>query len=63
MWVQDYQSPVVAIYQLDTEFGGLRKVSFATMAVETLQHVSGQLTSEEWRLRFRDHSNNIRTFV
>ena len=62
LWVQDYHSPVVAIYQLDVEFSGLRKVMFASVGSETLQYVSGQLTSDEWRLRFLQLTNDIQTF-
>ena len=32
------------------------------MAGETLHHISGQMTSEEWRSRFLQHSSNIQTF-
>jgi len=50
------------MYQIDAEFGGLRKVAFVNVALETLQHMSGQLTEDEWRDRFLKHTNNIQTF-
>lgn len=62
LWSQNYDSPVVAMYQMDAEFGGLRRVTFVNVALETLQHMSGQLTEDEWRDRFLKHTNNIQTF-
>ena len=62
LWSQDYSSPVVAMYEMDAEFGGLRKVAFVNVALETLQHISGQLTEDEWRDRFLKHTNNVQTF-
>jgi hypothetical protein len=61
LWAQDYQSPVVALYKFDAEFGGLRKVPFITVATETLEHIAGQVTSEEWRSRLLQHSNDVQT--
>lgn len=44
------------MYSLDTEYG-LRKVPFVSMASETLNHITGQLSSEEWKQRFLTHGN------
>ena len=62
LWSQNYDSPVVAMYQMDAEFGGLRKVAFVNVAMETLQHMSGQLAADEWRDRFLKHADNVQTF-
>jgi len=62
LWSQNYDSPVVAMYQMDAEFGGLRKVAFVNVAMETLQHMSGQLAVDEWRDRFKKQANNVHTF-
>ena len=61
LWSDNYNSPVIAMYQMDAEFGGLRKVAFVNVALETLQHMSGQLTEDEWRDRFLRHTNNVQT--
>ena len=49
------------MYQMDTEFGGLRKVAFVNVALETLKHMSGQFTEDEWRDRFLKFTN-VQTF-
>jgi len=62
LWSQNYDSPVVAMYRMDAEYGGLRKVAFVNVALETLQHLSGQLTEDDWRGRFLKHADNVQTF-
>ena len=53
MWNRDFGSPIVAMYMFDND--GLRKIPFNSMASETLQHLTGQLSSNEWRRRFLEH--------
>ena len=56
MWSMDYGAPVVAMYQMDKEV--MRKVAFTSMALETLEHINGQLTSTEWQERFLAHGSS-----
>ena len=55
-WTGNYQAPVVAMYSLDAERGGFRKIPFYNMATETLDHITanGEMMSTEWRSRFLD---------
>ncbi|XP_062617880.1 serine/threonine-protein kinase/endoribonuclease IRE1-like [Saccostrea cucullata] len=53
LWYTDFQSPVVAMYTMDHE--GLQKVPFTSFAPETLDHLTGQLSSEHWRNKFLLH--------
>ncbi|KAL4240931.1 Serine/threonine-protein kinase/endoribonuclease IRE1 [Mactra antiquata] len=53
LWYADFDSPVVAMYTLHSE--GLQKVPFTTFAPETLDHLTGQLSSTEWKYRFLQH--------
>ena len=62
LWSQNYDSPVVAMYQMDAVLGGLRKVAFANVALETLQHMSGQLVEDEWTDRFLEYADDVQTF-
>lgn len=50
VWTTSYESPVVAIYSLDSS-GGLGKIPFISVAGETLEHLTGKVTSMEWRDR------------
>lgn len=53
LWYTDFRSPVVAMYTMDHE--GLQKVPFTSFAPETLDHLTGQLSSEHWRNKFLLH--------
>ncbi len=54
-WSQDYGSPVVAMYIMDNE--GMNKVPFTSMAMETLDHLQGEVASEVWRAQFLQQDN------
>jgi len=53
-WYKDFESPVVAMYTVNKD-GGLQKVPFTSFAPETLEHLTGQLTSTQWRTKFLEH--------
>ena len=53
MWHNKFDSPVVAMYTLHAD--GLQKVPFATFAPETLEHLTGQLSSTHWRNKFLEY--------
>ncbi|XP_060605820.1 serine/threonine-protein kinase/endoribonuclease IRE1-like [Ruditapes philippinarum] len=53
LWHTDFDSPVVAMYVLHSE--GLQKIPFTTFAPETLDHLTGQLSSTLWKNRFLEH--------
>ncbi|XP_033737119.1 serine/threonine-protein kinase/endoribonuclease IRE1-like [Pecten maximus] len=53
-WYMDYDSPVVAMYTMNQD-GGLQKVPFMSFAPETLEHLTGQLSSNHWRHKFLEH--------
>ncbi|XP_045214288.2 serine/threonine-protein kinase/endoribonuclease IRE1-like [Mercenaria mercenaria] len=53
LWHTDFDSPVVAMYKLHAE--GLQKIPFTTFAPETLDHLTGQLSSTFWKNRFLEH--------
>ncbi|KAL5017978.1 hypothetical protein ScPMuIL_003700 [Solemya velum] len=55
LWHQEFDSPVVAMYTLDQE--GLQKVPFTSFAPETLEHLTGQLSSTAWRNKFLEYGN------
>nr|KAI8766493.1 serine/threonine-protein kinase/endoribonuclease ire-1-like [Biomphalaria glabrata] len=55
-WQREFDSPVVAMYQMHHE--GLQRVPFASFAAETLDHLTGQLSSTQWKKRFM----NLKTF-
>ena len=61
MWKFNYKAPIVAMYSLDHDHG-LRKVPFVSMALDTLNHITGQLSTEDWKLRFLTHGRNEQTF-
>ncbi|KAJ8317880.1 hypothetical protein KUTeg_002971 [Tegillarca granosa] len=48
LWHMDYDSPVVAMYTM-TKDHSLQKVPFTSFAPETLDHLTGQLSSTVWR--------------
>ncbi|ELU05837.1 hypothetical protein CAPTEDRAFT_186737, partial [Capitella teleta] len=50
MWAHDYGAPVVAMYISDSD--ELHKVPFFSMATETLEHLTGQMTSTEMKNKF-----------
>ena len=50
LWHNQFDSPVVAMYTLHAE--GLQKVPFTTFAPETLDHLTGQLSSTFWKNKF-----------
>lgn len=52
LWQREFDSPVVAMYQMMHE--GLQRVPFASFAAETLDHLTGQLASTQWKNRFMD---------
>ncbi|CAL1530820.1 unnamed protein product [Lymnaea stagnalis] len=52
LWQREFDSPVVAMYQMIHE--GLQRVPFASFAAETLDHLTGQLASTQWKNRFMD---------
>ncbi|GFR93988.1 serine/threonine-protein kinase/endoribonuclease ire-1 [Elysia marginata] len=54
LWSRDFDSPVVAMYQMHHE--GLQRVPFASFAAETLDHLTGQLASTQWKDRFMDQN-------
>ncbi|KAH9504016.1 Serine/threonine-protein kinase/endoribonuclease IRE1 [Bulinus truncatus] len=56
LWSREFDSPVVAMYQMHHE--GLQRVPFASFAAETLDHLTGQLSSIQWKNRFM----NLKTF-
>jgi serine/threonine-protein kinase/endoribonuclease IRE1 len=53
LWHASFDSPVVAMYMLHAD--GLQKIPFTTFAPETLDHLTGQLSSTEWKNRFIEH--------
>ncbi|XP_052262641.1 serine/threonine-protein kinase/endoribonuclease IRE1-like [Dreissena polymorpha] len=53
MWHTQYDSPVVAMYTMHAD--GLQKIPFTSFAPETLEHLTGQLSSTVWRNRFLEH--------
>lgn len=53
LWYTDFHSPVVAMYTMDHE--GLQKVPFTSFAPETLDHLTGQLSSDHWKNKFLLH--------
>ncbi|WAQ95754.1 ERN1-like protein [Mya arenaria] len=53
MWHAQFDSPVVAMYTMHAD--GLQKVPFTSFAPETLDHLTGQLSSTLWRNRFLEH--------
>lgn len=53
-WYMDYGSPVVAMYTINQD-GGLQNVPFLSFAPETLEHLTGQLSSNHWRNKFLEH--------
>ncbi|KAK2160611.1 hypothetical protein LSH36_129g02045 [Paralvinella palmiformis] len=59
-WSQDFKAPVVAMYFLDAE--GLKKIPYMSMAPGTLEHLTGQLASQEWRDRFHKQGNHQEVF-
>ncbi|XP_059166098.1 serine/threonine-protein kinase/endoribonuclease IRE1-like isoform X2 [Physella acuta] len=52
LWQKDFESPVVAMYQMHLD--GLQRVPFAIFAADTLDHLTGQLESTQWKNRFLD---------
>ncbi|KAK6170116.1 hypothetical protein SNE40_018589 [Patella caerulea] len=50
LWHHKFDSPVVAMYKLHQD--GLQKIPFLSFAPETLEHLSGQVSSTTWRTRF-----------
>ncbi|XP_077979928.1 serine/threonine-protein kinase/endoribonuclease IRE1-like [Glandiceps talaboti] len=50
LWDGQYGSPVVAMYSLSHD--GLRKVAVSNVAVETLHHLTGDVSDSVWRARF-----------
>ena len=56
LWSQNYEQPVVAMYLAGND--GLRKVPFISMAAETLDHLTGQMSSDHWRERFLDYERD-----
>ncbi|KAL3877911.1 hypothetical protein ACJMK2_035553 [Sinanodonta woodiana] len=54
LWHHQFDSPVVAMYTLNSE-KNLQKVPFTSFAPETLEHLTGQLSSVWWRDRFLEH--------
>ena len=55
MWQRAFDSPVVAMYRLHHE--GLQRVPFASFASETLDHLTGQMASTQWKDRFMQLHN------
>lgn len=53
MWHQDFDSPIVALYTLKGDI--LQRAPFTSFAPETLEHLTGQLSSTAWRNRFLEH--------
>ncbi|XP_076074287.1 serine/threonine-protein kinase/endoribonuclease IRE1-like [Mytilus galloprovincialis] len=54
-WLNNYNSPVVAMYSLSPD--GLQKIPFYTFAPETLEHLTGKLTSRLWKEKFLKHGD------
>ncbi|ESO84211.1 hypothetical protein LOTGIDRAFT_108604, partial [Lottia gigantea] len=50
LWSRQFDSPIVAMYKLHQD--GLQKIPFLSFAPETLDHLTGQLSSNVWRTRF-----------
>ena len=57
-WSQDYGTPIVAMYMMDNE--GMKKIPFTSMAMETLDHLQGEVASEVWREQFLQYENDNR---
>ena len=57
-WSQDYGAPIVAMYIMDNE--GMKKIPFTSMAMETLDHLQGEVASEVWREQFLQYENDNR---
>ena len=54
MWSEDYKAPVVAMYTLEGD--ALRKIPFVSMAAETLEHLTSQVTYAEWKAKFLENA-------
>ncbi|XP_013384368.1 serine/threonine-protein kinase/endoribonuclease IRE1 isoform X2 [Lingula anatina] len=54
VWHKDYGSPVVAVYVLESD--SLHKVPFTSMASETLDHLTNQMSRAMWQRKFVKHS-------
>jgi hypothetical protein len=54
-WLNNYNSPVVAMYKLNQE--GFQKIPFYSFAPETLEHLTGKLSSRLWKDRFLKHGD------
>ncbi|KAK2179804.1 hypothetical protein NP493_471g02036 [Ridgeia piscesae] len=54
MWSEDYKTPVVAMYTLEGD--ALRKIPFVSMAAETLEQLTSQVTYSEWKAKFLEHA-------
>ena len=57
-WSQDYGAPIVAMYMMDSD--GMKKIPFTSMAMETLDHLQGEVASEVWREQFLQYENDNR---
>ncbi|KAK3089270.1 hypothetical protein FSP39_002213 [Pinctada imbricata] len=53
LWYTDFRSPVVAMYTMSQD--GLQRIPFTSFAPETLEHLTGQLSSPQWRNKFLLH--------
>ncbi|XP_064627806.1 serine/threonine-protein kinase/endoribonuclease IRE1-like [Lineus longissimus] len=57
LWVRDFRSPIVAMYILDPT-DALAKIPFTTVAPETLQYLTGQLSHTLWKNKFLNHGQD-----
>lgn len=60
IWDQDYGSPIVALYMLHKD--GLHRLPFTTIAVETLDHLTTQISVLNWKYRLLQPTKETRLF-
>lgn len=61
LWTRDLMSPIVGMYTLNQDHG-FQKVPFFSVAKETLYHLTGQMTSSDWRRKFIEHGKQETMF-
>ncbi|CAD5114865.1 DgyrCDS3898 [Dimorphilus gyrociliatus] len=52
MWSQTFSDPVIGTYILGPDSIGLVRVPVATVALQTLEHISDKMASDKWKERF-----------
>ncbi|XP_067128711.1 serine/threonine-protein kinase/endoribonuclease IRE1 [Centruroides vittatus] len=60
IWDQDFGSPIVALYMLHKD--GLHRLPFTTIAIETLDHLTSQISVLNWKYRLLKPTKETRLF-